>query len=288
MGIRPVRVNGNATNSAATQSLVNKSSTGPRRPSLSTTLSHHPNQHNNNSVAFPLTPSTSSTSLNYNSTASSLGHQSHHYNSPSAGGGGSNGGVNVPRSYSREEMLNIFKLMSNAVLEKGMEDLLKRITNVEGTGGGKDVLTEVCWVENGAVVGPVGLEEMTAEEREVSSLGLSMSSRYRSQQLVADDISLHSSLLGTSIHHKSKPPLITTKTRCKVSEVTITITITIQIPVPLGHFARILQQWGQILLAIWAQILAPQYPSEIRPLVEAPVIHQMAIILFITSLQVLQ
>ena len=177
MGIRPVRVNGNATNSAATQPLVNKSFTGPRRPSLSTTLSHHPNHHNNNFVALPLTPSTSSTSLN-NSTAPGLGHQPHHYNSPSAGGGGSNGGVNVPRSYSREEMLNIFKLMSNTVLEKGMEDLLKRVTNVEGTE--KDVLSEVCWVENGAVVGPVGLEEMTAEEKEVSSLGLPMPPGYRS------------------------------------------------------------------------------------------------------------
>lgn len=81
----------------------------------------------------------------------------------------------MPRPYSREEMLNIFKLMSNTVLEKGMEDLLKRVTDVEGTGGEKDVLAEICWVENGAVVGPVSLQEMTAEEREVSSFASSIS-----------------------------------------------------------------------------------------------------------------
>jgi len=165
-------MNGNSTTSTTTPaSLVSRSSTGPRRPSLSTTLSHHPNHHNHSFVSSPLTPSASSTSLN-SSTNSNLYHPPHHYHSQSGGGGGSNGGVNGPRSYSREEMLNIYKSMPSIDLEKGLQDLLKRVVDGDGAGGGKDILAEACWVENG-LVGPVALEEMTAEEREVSSLGLS-------------------------------------------------------------------------------------------------------------------
>ena len=62
--------------------------------------------------------------------------------------------------------------MPSIDLEKGLQDLLKRVVDGDGAGGGKDILAEACWVENG-LVGPVALEEMTAEEREVSSLGLS-------------------------------------------------------------------------------------------------------------------
>ncbi|KAF8426941.1 hypothetical protein EV426DRAFT_559686 [Tirmania nivea] len=168
IGEWPARMNGNSTTSTTTTtpaSLVSRSSTGPRRPSLSTTLSHHPNHHNNNFVSSPLTSSASSTSLN-NSTNSNLYHPPHHYNNQSGGGGGSNGGINGPRSYSREEMLNIYKSMPSVALERGLQDLLKRIVDGDGAGGGKDILAEVCWVENG-VVGPVALEEMTAEEREL-------------------------------------------------------------------------------------------------------------------------
>lgn len=65
-------------------------------------------------------------------------------------------------------MLNIFKSMPSSALERGLQDLLKRVSDGEGGGGGKEILAEVCWVENGAVVGPVALEEMSVEEREVS------------------------------------------------------------------------------------------------------------------------
>lgn len=121
-------------------------------------------------MSSPLTPSASSTSLNSN-TNPSLYHPPHHYNNQTGGGGGNNSGVNGPRSYSREEMLNIFKSMSSGALEKGLQDLLKRATDTEG-GGGKEIFAEVCWVDSGVTLGPVALEDMTAEEKEVSYFSL--------------------------------------------------------------------------------------------------------------------
>jgi len=240
-------MNGNSTtNTTSPASLVSRSSTGPRRPSLSTTLSHNPNHHNHNFVSSPLTPTTSSTSLN-SSTNSNLYHPPYHYNSQSGGGGGSNGGVNGPRSYSREEMLNIYKSMPSVALEKGLQDLLKRIVDGDGAGGGKDILAEVCWVENG-VIGPVALEEMTAEEREVSSLRFSRCcSGLFSLSPIRVLNQLHSSSLETSTHRKSNPPWRkTTRIQPKVVEPIITTTtalITIRAPIPLALPERVLGQW---------------------------------------------
>ena len=204
---RPARVNGNTTNSSTTASMVNRASTGPRRPSLSTTLSHHPNHYNHNFVSSPLTPSASSTSLN--STNSSLYHLPHHSNNQTGSGGGGNGGGNLPRAYTREEMLSIFKLMPSSALEKGLQDLLKRSADGDAAGG-KDILAEVCWIESGVVVGPVALEEMTTEEKEVSFLRIS---RFSPSSL-GSSVVIHvrvgltarptSSFLAISIPHTSK------------------------------------------------------------------------------------
>ncbi|KAI5784979.1 hypothetical protein DFH27DRAFT_576426 [Peziza echinospora] len=164
IGEWPVRVNGNTTSSSNHPPLATRNSTGPRRPSLSTTLSHHPSHHNHNYTSSPLTPSASSNALN-NSTGS-IYLPPHHYNTPGSGGA-SNGGVTGPRAYSRDEMVNIYKSMSGSVLDKGLQEVLSK-RSVDGeSGGGKDILQEVCWVENGGVVGPVALEEMTQEEKEL-------------------------------------------------------------------------------------------------------------------------
>ena len=69
-------------------------------------------------------------------------------------------------------MLTIFKSMPQSALARGLQDVLKRIT--DGEGGGKEILGEICWVESGSVLGPVGLDEMTAEENEVSTCGPSV------------------------------------------------------------------------------------------------------------------
>lgn len=252
-------MNGNSTTNTTTPaSLVGRSSAGPRRPSLSTTLSHHPNHHSHNFVSSPLTPSASSTSPN-SSTNSNLYHPPHHHNSQGGGGGGgSNGGVNGPRPYSREEMLNIYKSMPSVALEKGLQDLLKRIVDGDGPGGGKDILAEVCWVENG-VVGPVALEEMTAEEREVSSLRLSRCcAGFLDSSSIRVLNQLHSSLLEISTHRKSNlPRRKTTKIRPRVVE-PIIITI-IKTPLLLVLPEKIRGRWESAPAAL-AQATAPKRP----------------------------
>lgn len=119
------------------------SSSSTRRPSLSTTLTH------------PTTPLSSGSSNVY--------HPPHHYNRQGAG---------ANTTYGKEELLNIFKSQESSGGLGKVSDLLETELNGSGSGGwgrsGDEAINgvELCWEKDGGLK-PIGLDEMTEEEREV-------------------------------------------------------------------------------------------------------------------------
>lgn len=119
-----------------------------RRPSLSTTLTH--------SSANPLIPSGSS----------NVYHPPHHYNRQGAG---------ASTTYSKEDLLNVFKAQESSGGLELVSDLLEpdfKGSGSEGWGRTGDESGDgvsLCWKQDGGLK-PIGLEEMSEQEREVRNM----------------------------------------------------------------------------------------------------------------------
>ncbi|TGZ78599.1 hypothetical protein EX30DRAFT_397746 [Ascodesmis nigricans] len=128
-----------------TRRVNGNSSSTTRRPSLSTTLTH---------TTTPLS-----------SGSSNVYHPPHHYNRQGAGGS---------TTYGKEDLLNIFKSQEGSGGLEKVDGLLESELNGSGAGGwgrsGDEAINgvELCWEKDGGLK-PIGLDEMTEEERELFS-----------------------------------------------------------------------------------------------------------------------